>query len=329
MKRNFKIPSLGCAFAAVAVVLLFVALPACTVVHTPPPNAYVSPPPPPAEYDDGYVEADDGYVNYVEYDDFEELSRYGDWIELPPYGVVWQPSVVRGWQPYFHGHWVWTEWEWMWVSYEPFGWATYHYGFWYYDPGWGWIWIPGNEWSPVRVQWVYFDDYVCWAPMPPPGYVVADPWIAHSPNLWVVVHFRNFTHRDLNRYTVTLPPSVREYKRDVFQRHAPTVRVVERYTGRQIRRVDVKTKDHRVGKKTYKQIVLPPEHRKTVESYKPQTRKKVFKPDVKSPPPKSEPPEYKTREKTKTKEPVKEKQKTREQQQKPTKTKSKTNKGKG
>ena len=65
--------------------------------------------------------------------------------------------------------------------------------------------------------------------------------------------------------------------------------VVERHTGRTVRRVNVKLRDHKVGKKVYKKVVLPREHRKKVESYKPQTKKKVFKKDTQSTPTKSKP----------------------------------------
>ncbi|MFM8785319.1 MAG: DUF6600 domain-containing protein, partial [Phycisphaerales bacterium] len=34
-----------------------------------------------------------------------------------------------------------------WHSYEPFGWAVYHYGRWaWWDPR-GWVWIPDKTWG--------------------------------------------------------------------------------------------------------------------------------------------------------------------------------------
>jgi len=60
-----------------------------------------------------------------------------------------------------------TEYGWTWVSYEPFGWATYHYGRWARDPRFGWLWIPGNTWGPAWVSWQHGGGYVGWAPLPP------------------------------------------------------------------------------------------------------------------------------------------------------------------
>jgi hypothetical protein len=311
-------------FALISVLLLWGSLPACTFVYTEP-----STPPLEQEYYEPSPYDDDEY--------FDELSYYGTWIDIHPYGAVWQPSVVSSWRPYHHGHWVWTDWGWTWISYEPFGWATYHYGFWIYDPGWGWVWIPGDEWSPVRVQWVWMDDYVCWTPLTPPGYVVADPWAMQADNVWVAVHFKHFAHQDLHRYTVNLPRSMWKLKAappNHFE--PPTVRVVEKYTRRPIRRVEIEVKNVKVGKREYKKVVLPPAHRKTVESYKRTAEKKVFnrehktrvdKPDA---PPTSRPVEkYQPKQRKPEKQKVpkqKQEQKQQQKKKKSTKTKTKTKK---
>ncbi len=86
--------------------------------------------------------------------DFHFLADHGDWVTSPRYGRVWRPSVVSSWRPFDHGDWVWTDQGWMWTSYEPYGWAVYHYGNWHHEPRNGWVWIPGDEWSPARVSWV-------------------------------------------------------------------------------------------------------------------------------------------------------------------------------
>src|SRR5580765_1144400 len=40
----------------------------------------------------------------------DELSRSGEWIDLPDYGPCWYPSdVAPGWRPYTQGRWVWTD----------------------------------------------------------------------------------------------------------------------------------------------------------------------------------------------------------------------------
>ena len=99
---------------------------------------------------------------------YTDLTPYGQWIEFQPGYYAWQPTLVDpGWRPYTRGHWVWSNYGWYWVSAEPFGWATYHYGRWYYDDFYGWLWIPGTIWGPAWVEWRYNDSYVGWAPLPP------------------------------------------------------------------------------------------------------------------------------------------------------------------
>ena len=55
---------------------------------------------------------------------------------------------IRDWRPYCNGHWERTEDGWYWVSDEPWGWATYHYGRWDFDPAIGWYWVPQTQWAP-------------------------------------------------------------------------------------------------------------------------------------------------------------------------------------
>lgn len=99
---------------------------------------------------------------------YSDLEPYGRWIAYEPYGQVWTPTTVAaGWRPYSHGNWVYTDYGWSWVSYEPYGWATYHYGRWFYEPGYGWLWAPDNVWAPSWVAWHYDDDVIGWAPLPP------------------------------------------------------------------------------------------------------------------------------------------------------------------
>jgi hypothetical protein len=98
----------------------------------------------------------------------------GNWIEVEGYGYGWQPDVAvsdPNWRPYADGYWVYTDVGWTWVSYEDFGWATYHYGRWANLADYGWIWFPGSdlEWGPAWVSWRTGGDYVGWAPLPPRG----------------------------------------------------------------------------------------------------------------------------------------------------------------
>ncbi|MBA3976505.1 MAG: hypothetical protein C0504_20045 [Candidatus Solibacter sp.] len=89
----------------------------------------------------------------------EDLYGHGNWVDVAPYGHVWQPTVAIGWAPYRHGRWSWVDWYgWTWVSYDPWGWAPYHYGRWFHHGG-RWCWYPGggfgmrHHWSPGLVAW--------------------------------------------------------------------------------------------------------------------------------------------------------------------------------
>jgi hypothetical protein len=98
---------------------------------------------------------------------YDNLSPYGDWVEMPDYGWSFAPRVDRNWRPYTRGQWVMTDDGWFWDSDEQFGWATYHYGRWVNDRRYGWVWVPGNEWAPAWVSWRHGDGYTGWAPLPP------------------------------------------------------------------------------------------------------------------------------------------------------------------
>ncbi len=101
---------------------------------------------------------------------YEPLAAYGQWFEVPTYGVVWQPSTTYlspTWQPYTLGSWFYTDVGWTWISDEPFGWAVYHYGRWIYFANFGWCWVPDLEWGPSWVSWVVAESHIGWAPLPP------------------------------------------------------------------------------------------------------------------------------------------------------------------
>ena len=101
---------------------------------------------------------------------YDNIGDGGSWVEVGDYGYCWQPSVAvsnRNWRPYSDGYWAYTDVGWTWVSYEDFGWATYHYGRWIRLRGRGWVWVPGREWGPAWVSWRTGGDYVGWAPLPP------------------------------------------------------------------------------------------------------------------------------------------------------------------
>jgi hypothetical protein len=111
---------------------------------------------------------------YADYDasvsfSFNELNEYGEWVFVAGYGKVWRPYASHDWRPYYYGKWVWTSDGWLWDSDEPFGWISDHYGNWYYDDDWGWVWVPGYDYSPATVEWHVTDNEVGWLPLPPPA----------------------------------------------------------------------------------------------------------------------------------------------------------------
>lgn len=140
---------------------------------------------------------------------YQSLRSYGEWIELEPGFHAWRPVRVQaGWRPYLHGRWSWTDYGWYWVSSEPFGWAVFHYGRWYLDDYYGWIWIPDDVWGPAWVEWRYNDDYLGWAPLPPyasfsisVGIRFTTRWYAPA-NYWCFVPYRHFGSTRINTYVL-------------------------------------------------------------------------------------------------------------------------------
>lgn len=102
---------------------------------------------------------------------YEALAPYGKWIDYGKYGPVWFPTgVSEDWRPYLDGRWVPTEEGWVFETGEPWGWATYHFGNWFPTIEYGWVWAPGSTWYPSTAVWRASDDYIGWAPLPPPNY---------------------------------------------------------------------------------------------------------------------------------------------------------------
>ena len=141
---------------------------------------------------------------------FSSLAHHGEWIEVEAGTHVWRPfHISRHWRPYLIGRWVWTDDGWYWMSDEPFGWITYHYGRWYYDDYYGWVWMPDDVWAPAWVEWRYDDEYIGWAPLPPYatfnisfGIRFTTHWSA-PPRYWNVVRYQQFG--SVIRYRDTAP----------------------------------------------------------------------------------------------------------------------------
>ena len=235
-------------------------------------------------------------------DDVEYLSAYGEWIYLPAYGTVWSPDVVFGWQPFYHGHWVRTIDGWTWVSYEPYGWLVYHYGFWGYRPDIGWFWVPGDTWYPATVDWYTFGGYTAWAPLPPPGISWVDPWDPYDVDVWVVVDIDDFTSENIGRYRVERPIYKERIDRRTVYERAPSTSEVEEATRKRVPIVKIQEQqeymrhreiperpvsDDRTDrrppaadegeKKELKRIVLPRVERRKVERHAPRVEKEVLK----------------------------------------------------
>jgi len=195
------------------------------------------------------------------------LAPYGRWVDAPAYGEVFVPrGLSAGWRPYTRGHWVYTDYGWTWVSSERFGWATYHYGRWAYDPDYGWIWVPGTQWGPAWVDWQEGDNYVGWAPLPPTvgfdaSYGVGSVQIGVdlAPAAFVFVPERRFLVADVASYclpaqeNVTIIGRTRNITRysvvndRVFNQGLP-IDQVERFAGRRVPRyqvADLRTFDSR------------------------------------------------------------------------------------
>jgi len=83
------------------------------------------------------------------------LEQFGRYIYSERYGNVWQPSSLPpGWHPYPSCHWVYDRtYGWTYDDPTPWGKIVHHYGRWTHEPKLGWMWVPGEEFSPGWVVW--------------------------------------------------------------------------------------------------------------------------------------------------------------------------------
>ncbi len=158
----------------------------------------------------------------------DQLSPYGQWVQVPGAGLCWQPAVAVGWRPYYDaGHWVYTDEGWYWQSDYPWGDIAFHYGRWSYNPGYGWIWAPGYEFAPAWVVWRHTDDYCGWAPLPFGAVLIGGDWrfngvrvgvdfdFGLSAGFFSFVAFDHFWEHDFRHFIVP-----RERLEFVFRRSA-------------------------------------------------------------------------------------------------------------
>lgn len=224
--------------------------------------------------------------------EFSVLAGYGEWADVAPYGQVWRPYVIDGWQPFSDGYWAWTSAGWTWVSYEPYGWLVYHYGDWDYDPDFGWFWIPGTVWSPARVRWYTYGGYVGWAPIGPRGALWGSPWEGARFNAWVFVPLHDFDRDDIGRYRTSGPPYGRRPYDHRSDFHAPRFGSVRQATNRPIPRFNLQREPVHMGNHEYSRLVLPPRERQRVEEHRPEFRRHEESPRSLRPVPEHRRPEH-------------------------------------
>ncbi len=162
-----------------------------------------------------------------------QLSPYGNWVNLPQYGLCWQPVVGPGWRPYFDGgSWAYTDAGWYWQSDYPWGDIAFHYGRWAYTVT-GWVWVPGYDYAPAWVVWRHADDdgYVGWAPLVPGAVYVDGGWRYHGVQVaadfdfgigigfFTFVDGGHFWDHDFRRYVVPRDRLEFVYGRSVFENH--------------------------------------------------------------------------------------------------------------
>jgi len=182
---------------------------------------------------------------------YSQLAPYGTWIEVDYGVVVWRPTIIRAnWMPYQMGQWIWTYDGWYWNSYEPFGFITYHYGRWYFDDYYGWLWYPDYEWAPAWVEWRYNNNYIGWAPL--------HPYAAFSVSVGIYytnVYYTPYYHWNYVTYVNFCDPYVYNYYVAPGVKHRVYGKTKTRhnfvyYNGRiQNRGVDVKYVSTRSGQK--------------------------------------------------------------------------------
>src|SRR5215469_11245882 len=93
------------------------------------------------------------YNNYPYAYGVSDLNYYGNYYNVPGYGMMWQPYYAGvGCDPFMDGAWMFYPGAgYMWISSYPWGWMAYRYGAWNFVPGYGWMWAPGGftTWYPV------------------------------------------------------------------------------------------------------------------------------------------------------------------------------------
>ncbi|HST30939.1 MAG TPA: DUF6600 domain-containing protein, partial [Chthoniobacterales bacterium] len=191
---------------------------------------------------------------------FYDNLRGGNWFEVGDYGYCWQPDTAvndSNWRPYADGYWAYTDDGWTWISYEDFGWATYHYGRWMKLADYGWVWRPGYEWGPAWVSWRTGGNYIGWAPLPPDTETVYEsrPLTGHlDVEFDIGPAYYNFCdvryigepvlrsrlvpyQQNVTYITQTVNVTNITYKNKTVYNYGPDINVINQYSSRPIQRL--------------------------------------------------------------------------------------------
>jgi hypothetical protein len=151
---------------------------------------------------------------------YKDLAPYGAWVQVPDYGLSWQPTVETinpDWRPYLdRGQWLDSDAGWYWQSDYSWGWAVFHYGRWVKEHRLGWVWVPDKVWAPAWVAWRSTGSYFGWAPLLPGvslnglGQLTLygrplGARFAFPPSSFAFVSADNFLARNLPRHVVPAP----------------------------------------------------------------------------------------------------------------------------
>jgi hypothetical protein len=208
-----------------------------------------------------------------------DLNSYGDWVQIDGYGRAWYPYAVQGWMPFENGHWSWLNGDWTWVSYEPFGWIVYHYGYWYDDPFYGWVWIPSDSpWIPANVLWINYDDYIGWAPLPPRDVTYKNPWEESGSSHWQVVRREDFAKDNVVKYRLNPPIRNEIGLRGENERTPPSKTAIEQSIGKTIPESRMNQEIIKLPPRQIQKMNLPEQENKRVEQNSPRVRNEVLVP---------------------------------------------------
>jgi len=145
-------------------------------------------------------------VNEIDFK--KELTPYGEWIVVAPYGRLWHPNprlVGRDFVPYLTGgEWVLGDDGWTFESQWPWGKFPFHYGRWLYVDDLDWLWSPDREWGPAWVEWRVGGGHVAWSPLAPEVRAQRP-----RPPRWTLVKARHFAQRDVQRFTLSREEAAR------------------------------------------------------------------------------------------------------------------------